>query len=238
MSLRIMSILSLASSTAPLIHAFRLDSPGLLIDLGEWIHIKNSVVPVAIYLDRLGAGYLLLCDIILTLVIRFSTNYLIGDRGFKRFFVCIGLLRGGLGLVCLGGTVDALLIGWELVGICSVLLIGFFRHHIQAARNSWLSLCAYRIGDIGLILSVGLIHELGHGIHFDNFAASVLAPGGEHAKLGLVISALIIFGSLAKSGQFPLHWWIPRAMEGPSPSSAVFYGALSIHLGAFLLMRT
>ncbi len=237
-SLRALSVVSLICSAGLFFVTLRSHVTEWMFDFGEWFPLGDSDVPLALYVDSVGAGYLLLSDIILTLVVHFSTNYLIGDRGFKRFFVCIGLMRAGLGLVCLAGTLDALLIGWELVGICSVLLIGFFRYNHRAAENSWMVFCAYRLADIGLIVAIGLIHELGHGVHFANLSSFVFAPHPDHPALSWLIPSLLVFGSLAKSGQFPFHWWVPRAMEGPSPSSAVFYGALSIHLGVFLLLRT
>lgn len=235
-SLRILCKALLLLSICNLVLALRIDHVHIL-DLGEWFPLDGALIPLALQSDPLGAAYLCMSDLLLVIIVHFSSSYLLGDRGFTRFFVCLGLARVGLGLVCLGATIDVLLIGWELVGLSSVLLIAFFRHSARAAENSVSAWVCYKICDLALIIAVGLIHELGHQVFWGNLSTRVASIGATHHEVSL-IAFLLILSTLAKSGQFPFHWWVPRAMEGPSPSSAIFYGALSLHLGPFLLLRT
>lgn len=235
-SLRILCKTLLLLSICNLVLSLRMGHPHML-DFGEWFPLDGALIPLALQSDPLGAAYLCMSDLLLVIIVHFSSSYLLGDRGFTRFFVCLGLARVGLGLVCLGATIDVLLIGWELVGLSSVLLIAFFRHSTRAAENSVSTWVCYKTCDLALIIAVGLIHELGHQVFWGNLSTRMASMGATHHEASL-ISLLLILSTLAKSGQFPFHWWVPRAMEGPSPSSAIFYGALSLHLGPFLLLRT
>jgi NADH-quinone oxidoreductase subunit L len=233
-SLRLLCAILVGTSLLHFVFSLQLTEDAIFF-LGEWAPAKEALLPVALQSDSQGAYYLLLSDILLLVIMHFSSSYLQGDRGFTRFFVCLGLMRLGLGLVCLGATTDMFLIGWELVGLSSILLIAFFRSSSRAAENSVRVWACYKICDLALILAVGLIHESGHSMFWNHL----------HEKMNLdrqhelyLIALLLILSTLAKAGQFPFQWWIPRAMEGPSPSSAIFYGALSLHLGPFLLLRT
>ena len=147
----------------------------------------------------------------------------------------------GLNMVVLSGTIDILFAGWEIVGISSFLLIAFYRHRVQPVRNALRAYTIYRFCDIGLLLGAWMSHLLFHeSQHFselaDLFNNPSMPPAG-YASLWLV-STLILIAASGKSAQFPFCFWLPRAMEGPTPSSAIFYGALSVHLGVFLLFRT
>ena len=131
--------------------------------------------------------------------------------------------------------------GWEIVGVSSFLLIAFYRHRPQPIRNALRAYSIYRFCDVGLLLGAWMSHLLFHeSQHFSQlanlFQHSAMPPAG-YASL-LILSWLIVIAASGKSAQFPFCFWLPRAMEGPTPSSAIFYGALSIHLGVFLLLRT
>jgi NADH-quinone oxidoreductase subunit L len=235
-SLRVLCKILLILSICNVILATQIGHEQIL-DFGEWFPMGGNILPLACKADLLGASYLCLSDFLLVLIVHFSSSYLRGDLGFTRFFVCLGVARFGMGLVCLGATIDVLLIGWELVGLSSVLLIAFFRTNSRAAMNSVSTWVCYKICDIALIVAVGLIHKLGHHVFWDNLHIRLYETTSSSHEFQL-IAVLLILSTLAKSGQFPFHWWVARAMEGPSPSSALFYGALSLHLGPFLLLRT
>ncbi len=235
-SLRLVCILLLCLSIFNLLLHAQM-GPAQILDFGEWFPLDDDLFPLALQTDLLGAAYLCMSDFLLVIIVHFSSSYLLGDAGFTRFFVCLGVARFGLGLVCLGATIDVLLIGWELVGLSSVLLISFFRHSARAAANSVSAWVCYKICDLALIVAVGLSHNLGHHVFWDNLYTKLDVTASTHHQI-LLIATLLILSTIAKSGQFPFQWWVPRAMEGPSPSSAIFYGALSLHLGPFLLLRT
>lgn len=197
--------------------------------------------PILFYLDHIGAIYLFCIWAIFSIIVRYCRYYLHRETGYKRFFLTIFGFIFGLNLVILSGSIDILFAGWEVVGICSFLLIAFYRHRPQPVRNALRAYTIYRLCDVGLLLGAQLSHALFHeSAHFSELATLFADPTVSPASYGslLVLSWLIVLTASGKSAQFPFSFWLPRAMEGPTPSSAIFYGALSIHLGVFLLLRT
>lgn len=197
--------------------------------------------PVLFYLDRVGAVYLFCVWAIFSVIVKYCRVYLHREAGYKRFFLTIFGFVFGLNLVILSGSIDMLFAGWEIVGIASFLLIAFYRHRVQPVRNALRAYTIYRFCDIGLLLGAWMSHLLFHDSqHFSELAGLFthpdMPPAG-YASL-LLLSVLILIAASGKSAQFPFCFWLPRAMEGPTPSSAIFYGALSVHLGVFLLLRT
>lgn len=197
--------------------------------------------PILFYLDRVGAVYLFCVWAIFSIIVKYCRVYLHREAGYKRFFLTIFSFVFGLNLVILSGSIDMLFAGWEIVGIASFLLIAFYRHRVQPVRNALRAYTIYRFCDIGLLLGTWMSHLLFHeSQHFSQLANlfdnEAMPPAG-YASL-LLLSSLILIAASGKSAQFPFCFWLPRAMEGPTPSSAIFYGALSVHLGVFLLLRT
>lgn len=197
--------------------------------------------PILFYLNRVSAVYLFCVWAIFSIIVKYCRVYLHREAGYKRFFLTIFGFVFGLNLVILAGSIDILFAGWEIVGIASFLLIAFYRHRVQPVRNALRAYSIYRFCDIGLLLGAWMSHLLFHeSQHFsqlaDLFNNPAMPPAG-YASLFLV-STLILIAASGKSAQFPFCFWLPRAMEGPTPSSAIFYGALSVHLGVFLLLRT
>jgi NADH-quinone oxidoreductase subunit L len=197
--------------------------------------------PVLFYLDKVSAAYLFCTWIIFSIIVRYCRNYLHREAGYKRFFLTIFAFVFGLIMVILAGSIDTLFAGWEIVGVSSFLLIAFYRHRPQPVRNALRAYTIYRFCDIGLLLGAWMTHMLFHeSDHFSQIARllehEAMPPAGYGALL--LLSLLIVMAASGKSAQFPFCFWLPRAMEGPTPSSAIFYGALSVHLGVFLLLRT
>ncbi len=197
--------------------------------------------PVLFYLDKIGAAYLFCVWAIFAIIIKYCRVYMHREAGYQRFFITIFGFAFGLNLIVLSGSIDMLFAGWEVVGISSFLLIAFYRHRPQPVRNALRAYTIYRFCDVGLLMGAWMSHLLFHeSQHFSQIAGlfenQTIEPAG-YAALSL-LSWLIILAASGKSAQFPFCFWLPRAMEGPTPSSAIFYGALSIHLGVFLLLRT
>lgn len=172
--------------------------------------------------DGPGLVFLSVAALLGGLVVRFSHTYMHREPGHGRFFSTLSVFLLGIFILSLASNLDTLFLGWELVGISSFLLIGFYRHRVSSLRNAQKVYAIYRLCDVGLLVGAYLEHT-GHG-------------GGEGRLL--IISILILLSAAGKSAQFPFSFWLPRAMEGPTPSSAIFYGALSIHAGTLLLFRT
>jgi len=185
--------------------------------------------------DRLSAVFLGMATIMTTLVFIFSKFYLHREQGFKRFYYTVLLFFIGLSLIILAGNFEVLLLGWEFIGISSVLLIAFYRDRFLPARNALKVFSVYRIADAFLLAAIWYAHHIFEkSVNFSEFSGLVAGHGSQLALLGL----LLFVAALIKSAQFPFSYWLPRAMEGPTTSSAIFYGALSVHMGLFLLLRT
>lgn len=196
---------------------------------------------IDLYFDKITATYLLVGAILTFIITVYSRYYLHREEGYKRFFNVILFFYLGFNIVIFSGNMETLFIGWEILGISSFLLIAFYRDRYLPVKNAVKVFSIYRIGDVGIILAMWLSHHLWHeNISFfklNNYEL-VHEQLANHTMIGFAISLLIFISAAAKSAQLPFSSWLPRAMEGPTPSSAIFYGSLSVHIGAFLLMRT
>ncbi len=193
------------------------------------------------YVDRITLVYLFLGSLITFVITVYSRYYLHREEGYKRFFNTILFFYSGYNIIIFAGNIETLFIGWEILGISSFLLIAFYRDRYLPVKNAVKVFSIYRIGDVGIILAMWLSHHLWHeNITFLklNNVELVHHHLADNSLVGLAIAIMIFISASAKSAQLPFSSWLPRAMEGPTPSSAVFYGSLSVHIGAFLLMRT
>ncbi len=193
------------------------------------------------YFDKISAVYLWVGSLLTFMVSVYSRVYLHREEGYRRFFSTMLFFFTGFTVLVLAGNFETMFIGWEILGISSFLLIAFYRNRRLPVRNAIKVFSIYRIGDVGLILTMWLSHHLWHeNITFSKLHNYDLVHHtlSEHSMLGVVISLMILLAAAAKSAQFPFSSWLPRAMEGPTPSSAIFYGSLSVHIGAFILLRT
>jgi NADH-quinone oxidoreductase subunit L len=187
------------------------------------------------YFDKFGAIFLGMAIIMTALIFVFSKYYLHREQGFKRFYSTVLLFFTGLSLIILAGNFEILFLGWEFIGISSVLLIAFYRDRFLPARNALKVFSVYRIGDAFLLAAIWYAHHIFEkSVNFSEFSGLVVQHGNSIVILGL----LLLVVAMIKSAQFPFSYWLPRAMEGPTSSSAIFYGALSVHMGLFLLLRT
>ncbi len=196
---------------------------------------------IDLYADKLTIVYLLFGSFLTFLIGIFSRRYLHRESGYKRFFNVLLFFFFGYTLVIFSGNFETMFIGWEVLGISSFLLIAFYRTRYLPVKNAVKVFSIYRIGDVGLILAMWLSHHLwGHNIAFHELDDVKLIHHYlvNHSTEAIFISLLIFLTASAKSALFPFSSWLPRAMEGPTPSSAIFYGSLSVHIGAFLMLRT
>lgn len=193
------------------------------------------------YFDSITAVFALVGAVLTFLVAVFSRYYMHRELGFKRYFITLLLFYIGYNLVIFGGNFETLFVGWEMLGISSFLLIGFYRDRYLPVKNGLKVLSFYRLGDICLILAMWMSHHLWHkNITFAewNRPDVVLEAFQGHYMQAMFIVVMILIAAAIKSAQLPFSTWLPRAMEGPTTSSAIFYGSLSVHIGAFLLLRT
>jgi NADH-quinone oxidoreductase subunit L len=214
-----------------------------VIDFKHLVFYKEDSIEISLnyYFDKITAAFALLGALITFLVIIFSKYYLHRDEGYKRFFNTVLLFFFGYNVAVFAGNFETLLIGWEFLGITSFLLIAFYRDRYLPVKNALKTISLYRLGDICLMLALWMNHQIWHEnitfLQLNNIQL-VAANINEHYGSVLFLISMIVVAASIKSAQFPFSSWLPRAMEGPTTSSAVFYGSLSVHLGVFLLLRT
>ncbi len=214
-----------------------------VLDIKHMVLYKTSGFEFFIdfYFDKITAVFAFIGSLIAFLVALFSRFYMHRDEGFKRFFATFLLFFLGYNLVIFGGNLETIFIGWETLGFCSFLLIAYYRDRWLPVKNGLKVISVYRLGDVCLMLAMWMCHHLFHqNIVFNQFndpefIASYLTG---NTGMFIFIALMLLVAAAAKSALLPFSSWLPRAMEGPTTSSAVFYGSLSVHLGAFLLLRT
>lgn len=193
------------------------------------------------YFDQISAVYLFIGALLTSMITTYSRYYLHREKGYKRFFNTVLFFFFGYNLAILSGNFETLFIGWEIIGISSFLLIEFYRERYLPVKNAFKVFSIYRIGDVGLLLAMWASHHLFHEnitfMKLNNYEL-VNEHLQNHSIIGIFIALCLACAAAAKSAQIPFSSWLPRAMEGPTPSSAIFYGSLSVHLGVFLMLRT
>jgi NADH:ubiquinone oxidoreductase subunit 5 (subunit L)/multisubunit Na+/H+ antiporter MnhA subunit len=227
----------------------------VVLDLGNWVSIASHTpgathdcyhFQVKLVFDRLSIPFVILSLGLCGTIGAFAIRYMHREPGFNRFFVLFAVFVFGMVLTSLAGTIETLFTGWEMVGLSSVLLVAFFHERPAPCRNGLRVWIVYRISDAALLLAAIIMHHIAGGGDFDQLLGAGLVPGGPSWPDGeaavsesqaLVVGLLLLIAVAGKSALVPFSGWLPRAMEGPTPSSAVFYGALSVHLGAYLLLR-
>ncbi|MCA9797167.1 MAG: hypothetical protein KC910_35395, partial [Candidatus Eremiobacteraeota bacterium] len=182
--------------------------------------------------DLVGVTFATFAACMVGLVGLFSARYLHRESGFLRFYLLLSLFGAAVITVALAANLDLFFFGWEVVGLTSALLIGFFAHRPGPARHGLRAFITYRICDVGLLVALLWLH---HTTGTTDLLALRLPTQPVDREL---VAMLLVLAAMGKSAQFPVGGWLPRAMEGPTPSSAIFYGAISIHLGPLLLLRT
>lgn len=207
------------------------------ISYGAWFSSGHGQFALEFVIDGHSLGFAVLATAVCGIVAAFSTRYLHRETGFDRYFMQFSLFALGIMLVALAGSIELLFAGWELLGLSSTLLVGFFHERRAAVENALRVFAVYRASDAAMLSAAVLLHHwAGSGTLSDVFAGNTAALGITGGQ-ALVIALLLLVAVAGKSALLPFSGWLPRAMEGPTPSSAVYYGALSIHAGCFLLLR-
>jgi NAD(P)H-quinone oxidoreductase subunit 5 len=201
------------------------------VAFGNWFAVGEYRFPLVLLLDRLSLPFFGMTVGLAGLIGEFSSTYLHRERGFLRFFLLLHLFTFGSLVAFSAGSFDLVVGGWEIVGITSVLLIAFFQERPAPVENALRVFGVYRACDIGLLVAVFAMHHWSGGASFDRGLPAL------SAARSTIVAVLLLVAAAGKAAQVPFSGWLPRAMEGPTPSSAIFYGAISIHAGAYLLLR-
>lgn len=204
-------------------------------------HGSQTDFSINLFLDGYGLSYLIIATFLTGIIIVFSRFYIHREKGYKRFFTNLKFFYLGLMIVLLSGNLETLFVGWEILGVTSFFLVGFYRERYLPVKNALKVVSLYRVADIALLLGIWLSHHyFGYSINFNDM-------DGLHSPHHHIVSetfyqfmipSVLLLAAMVKSAQFPFSSWLPRAMEGPTTSSAIFYGSLSAHIGLFLLIRT
>jgi len=206
----------------------------------EWIRIGDLNVSIRLTADAMGAVMLSMVTLVSLLVAIYSAGYMRGDPGYPRFFAEVSLFVFAMCMLVLASNFLVLFVFWEGVGLCSYLLIGFWFQRPSAAAAARKAFLVNRIGDFGFLLGVFLIWvtfgTLNYQGVFDNQNFLQLVAREHPGRLEL-ICLLLFLGAVGKSAQFPLHVWLPDAMEGPSPVSALIHAATMVTAGVYMVAR-
>jgi NADH-quinone oxidoreductase subunit L len=198
----------------------------------------NTDFSIGMFFDSTSFVYLLVASLLTVLVAVFSRFYMHREKGYKRFFSNLLFFFLGLNVILLSNNLETLFIGWEIIGVTSFFLIAFYRDRYLPVKNALKVISLYRVADAAMLLGIWMCHHYFHeSINFDRLALFVTQHTSDHDYLWVYIPFVFLVAAMVKSAQFPFSSWLPRAMEGPSTSSAIFYGALSVHIGVFLLIR-
>lgn len=201
-----------------------------IVEMDHWITLKGYVFDLSFVLNWTSLLFSFISSLLFFTISYFSKTYLHGEEGSPRYYTLLLLFATGTYLISLTSSIDILFAGWELVGISSVLLIGYFNRRVQPVSNALKVFRIYKLCDVALLSAAVWLH-----IYFHTASLSGV-PGHSSPQL-TVIAVLIVFASLGKSAQFPFCNWLTMAIEGPTPSSTIFYGSISTHLGALLLIK-
>ena len=205
-----------------------------------WASAGDFQIPMGFILDPLGSVMLSLVTTITLLVMIYSHGYMSHDKGYVRFFTYLALFSSSmLGLIISPNLLE-IYVFWELVGMCSYLLVGFWYDRDGAAHAAQKAFVVNRVGDFGLLLGILGLFWATKSFDFNNIALGISQSLADNSLPGwapLLLCFLVFLGPMAKSAQFPLHVWLPDAMEGPTPISALIHAATMVAAGVFLVAR-
>jgi NADH-quinone oxidoreductase subunit L len=192
-------------------------------------------------LDPLSSIFMLIITGVGLCIFVFATGYMHGDPGFYRFFAYMGLFMFSMLVLVMGSNFVMMFVGWEGVGLCSYLLIGYYFNRDEAANASRKAFVTNRVGDFGFILAIfGIIATFGTANYTEVMPHATSYPIEMFGHWGLMswIALGLMIGACGKSAQFPLHVWLPDAMAGPTPVSALIHAATMVTAGLYMLTRT
>ncbi len=218
--------------------AFRIAWDFTWIDLGNVPGVGPLQIKMGVVIDNLTAIMLAMVTLISLLVHLYSTGYMAGDKNYGRYFAFLGIFTFSMLGIVLSDNLFSIYIFWELVGLSSYLLIGFFFEKDSAADAQKKAFLANRVGDIGMWLGILILYSQFHTFSFEQIYANLAAGNFGLSNAWLTAAGILLFmGCVGKSAQFPLHVWLPDAMEGPTPVSALIHAATMVAAGVYFVAR-
>ena len=213
------------------------DAKSFIIPVFDWISAGNVKIPFSFLVDPLSALMLLIVTGIGFLIHVYSTGYMNHDAGFGKFFAYLNLFIFFMLLLVLGSNYVVMFIGWEGVGLCSYLLIGFWFTNASYASAAKKAFVMNRIGDLGFLIAVFLIFTTFQSVEFATVFPQAAAMASGDSMI-VLITTLLFVGAIGKSAQIPLFTWLPDAMAGPTPVSALIHAATMVTAGIYMIARS
>ena len=211
-------------------------SKKIVIDFLPWVSVGDLNLSFSFLLDPLSMVLLLIITGVGFLIHLFSVYYMAGDNSPARYFSYLNLFLFSMMLLVLADNLLVLFIGWEMVGLCSYLLIGFWFQSAEKARSGMKAFIVNRVGDVGFLTAMLAMVAVFGTLHFDKIAEYVSTSSVSSFWLGFICFCLLI-GAIGKSAQVPLFIWLPDAMAGPTPVSALIHAATMVTAGVYLIAR-
>src|SRR5260370_20547977 len=202
-----------------------------------WLAVGDLQAEFGLRLDSLSLLMLLIVTGVASVIHIYSWGYMHEDAGFPRYFACLSLFTFSMLGIVLANNFVELFIFWELVGVSSYLLIGFWFEKPSAADAGKKAFITNRLGDFGFLLGILLVWGALHSLIFRELQDKITADPTAIGSLASAAGLLIFCGAMGKSAQFPLHVWLPDAMEGPTPVSALIHAATMVAAGVYMLCR-
>lgn len=210
-----------------------------IVKVFDWISIGQLTIPFAFQIDQLSLLMLMVVTGVGSLIHIYSVGYMSHDEGFGKFFAFLNLFLFFMLLLVMGSNYVIMFIGWEGVGLCSYLLIGFWNkvtNYNNAARKAFIM---NRIGDLGFLLGIFMIIQtFGSVEYLDVFSKAANGSFSINDNVIITITALLFIGAMGKSAQIPLYTWLPDAMAGPTPVSALIHAATMVTAGIYMVIRS
>ncbi len=225
--------ISFLSSLVLLIHV--IDGDVVHVEMMTWIAAGDLYIPFGFIVDQVSATMMMVVTIVSTVVHVYSIGYMDRDKGFNRFFSYLSAFVFSMMILVMSDNFAGLFIGWEGVGLCSWLLIGFWYHKESATWAANEAFIMNRIADLGMLIGIFLIYWNTGSLQYDKVFQEV-----QHLDISIVtmIGIFLFIGAMGKSAQFPLHTWLADAMEGPTPVSALIHAATMVTAGVYLVVRS
>ena len=224
---------SLVASTVLLVHILSGGAP-IQVELMTWMATGDLYIPFGFVVDQVSVTMMMVVTLVSTVVHVYSIGYMDHDKGFNRFFSYLSAFVFSMMVLVMSDNFAGLFIGWEGVGLCSWLLIGFWYHKESATWAANEAFIMNRIADLGMLIGIFLVYwNTGTLQYTESFAAMANLDADTLTWIGI----FLFIGAMGKSAQFPLHTWLADAMEGPTPVSALIHAATMVTAGVYLVVR-
>ena len=214
------------------------ESHAFIQKLWTWISVGDLSVDFAFRLDALSLTMMLVVTLVGFLIHWYSTGYMAGDAQYTRFFACMNLFCAAMLVLVMADNLLLLFLGWEGVGLCSYLLIGFWYQDPANTRAANKAFLVTRVGDLFMMIGLLLIFTQLGTLHIQTVLERAPEVWAEGAPVAILAAFLLLMGAIGKSGQLPLQVWLPDAMAGPTPVSALIHAATMVTAGVYLIART